>query len=321
MLNRRWIQYIVVLLLALLVMVLIRPWSREGDSRHIALKNPELVDRIVLADAFNTSELNKRDGIWYLYGTEEVSVVSVDNLLFAASRLEVGSITEFDTFLESGEQGGWITELNFFRGERVLLSYEIRRQGDRYLVIPDNSERAFYVSLPGYPDLDLERVFSAAPDHFREHLLIDLRPSEIASIEIALASGESFGFTQDQEGNIVCAPASDSTRIPEGEPSELAMKLLFSYFTSIRYEQRTEIAADSLLGNPALYPWMATVQVNSFSGEHHSLQVFPYPSFPGSEPDLFKALVLYNKDRDALIINYIYLDVLMRGISHYIGEK
>jgi len=36
---------------------------------------------------------------------------------------------------------------------------------------------------------------------------------------------------------------------------------------------------------------------------------------------MFRALVLYNNEPEPLVVNYIYLDVLMRGLSHYIGGK
>lgn len=320
--KRNLILIFTVILAVLVLVLLIRPWTLlEGNSRRLALKDPESVDRIVLADPCNTAELNKVDGTWYLFGSEEVNMVTVENLLFAASRMEVGSITELDVFGETGKPEEEIREIGFFRGEKALYSFRLRKHGGRYLVNPGASHRVYYVSLPGYPDLDLGRVFSATPDHYREHLLIDLRPSDIARIEIELASGEAFRFTQDQGGRISCRVSNESTRMPGGVPNELAMKRLFSYFTSIRYEERTAIRADSLRGNGLLQQRMARVQVESFHGEHHTLQVFPYHAFPGSEPHLFKALVLYNQEQEVLLINYIYLDVLMRGLSHYIGEK
>ena len=186
---------------------------------------------------------------------------------------------------------------------------------------PEGSERAYFVALPGYPDLNLGRVFSATPDHYRDHLLMDLRPSDISTIEMTLASGEAFRFRQDREGIIRCEPLNVQTHLPEGEVNELSMKLLFSYFTSIRYEQSTSIRADSLLGSTDQAKKMTTIRVESFAGEQHTLKVFPYYEIPGSKPDLFRALVLYNDEQDAMIVNYIYLDVLMRGLSHYFGEK
>jgi len=300
----------------LLLILLADPLKlREQGSRSVALSNTEEVDRIILLDSYNTTELNRGDGAWFLFGSEPVSPVAVENLLIAASRLEVSSILTYEESGEPGEAPEGYKEITFFKGDKVLLAYRLKAESGRYLLHPFASEKAYFVSLPGYPDLDLDRVFSATPDHYREHLLIDLRPSDISSIEIELSSGEAFRFSQDLEGHIACDPVNDSTFLPEAAPNELAMKLLFSYFTSIRYERHAGIRADSLSQK------MASIAVTSISGEHHSLHVFPYQASPGSKTDLFRALVLYNDEQDALFVNYIYLDVLMRGLSHYFGEK
>ncbi|MCD4709807.1 MAG: DUF4340 domain-containing protein, partial [Bacteroidales bacterium] len=314
--NRRPILVISILILALLFLILLTNprnlWERE--NRSVALRNTEDVDRIVLVDFYNSTELTTGDGSWYLFGTEPVNPVTVDNLLIAASRLEVSSIVGNEVYEGADEPQGDTREVTFFKGDKVLLTYGLRVVSGRYLVHPHDSETAFYVVLPGYPGLVLDRVFSATPDHYREHLIMNLRPSEISGIDIDLASGEAFRFTQDQKGNIRCDPANELTRLPDGVPNELAMKLLFSYFTSIRYEQIAGIPIDSLSGAINDGRKMATIGVESFSGERYSLQVFSYHEMPGSEPHLFRALVLFNDAQDAMIVNYIYLDVLMRGL-------
>ena len=320
--HRSLLLLVILIPAALLVIMLAGPWKPgQRDARQIALRKVEEVDRIVLADPYNTVELTGVDSSWYLFGSEAVSPVTVENLLYTASRLEVSSIVDREEFELSADSRGDIKELAFFRGDKVLLSLRLRSVSGRFLLNPAGSERAYFVSLPGYPGLDLDRIFSANPDHYRDHLLIDLRPSDIRSIEIALAGGEAFRFSQDQEGNIRCQAENDSTILPRSTPNELAMKLLFSYFTSIRYEQRSGIAAASIPGEDGRIQELATISVSSFKGEQHRMRVFSYRSEPDSEPDLFRALVLYNDEQDALFVNYIYLDVLMRGLSHYFGEK
>ena len=333
--NRRSILVFFIVILAVLLLILLADplQLREPGSRSIALKNMEEVDRVVLVDSYNTTELNRSDAGWYLFGSEPVSPVAVENLLIAASRLEVGSILAYEESKEFVYTQEDSRKISFFKGDKLILAYGLKTMSGKFLLHPIPSERAYYVALPGYPDLDLDRVFSATPDHYREHLLIDLRPSDISSIEIDLASGEAFRFGQDSEGLITCDPLNDSTILPDGAANELNTKLLFSYFTSIRYEQRAGIpadslllidsllVADSLLAADTIPKKMATIGVTSFSGEHYSLQVFSYHAFPAYKPDLFKALVLYNDEQDALFVNYIYLDVLMRGLSHYFGEK
>lgn len=306
----------------LLILLLAGPWKLwERNNGGVVLKHMEEVDRIVLVDRYNSTELSRVDDSWYLFGTEEVSMVTVENLLIAASRLEVASIVNSKAFDDYGASPEESRQITYFRGQKQELSYRLKAMSGKYLLLPDASEIAYYVALPGYPDLDLDRIFSANPDHYRDHLLIDLRPSDISSIEIDLGSGEAFRFTQDQGGNITCHPANENTIIPDIKPNELTTKLLFSYFTSIRFEQKAGIPADSLLKADTPFQPMARIEVESASGEVYSLRVFSYLDFPDSKPDLFRALVIFNDERDALFINYIYLDVLMRGLSHYFGEK
>jgi len=321
--NRRPILVLIIVIPAVLLLILLAgPWKLlERDSTHIALRNMEEVDRIVLVGSYSTTELSKSDSTWYLFTSEAVSPVAVENLLFTASRLEAASIVGLEVFEETTDKHGDVREITFFRGDKVLLACRLKMVSGQYLLHPKDSQKAYYVSLPGYPGLEIDRIFSATPDHYREHLLIDLPPSDISSIEFDLASGEAFRFTQDLEGQITCYPDNDYTILPDGIPNELAMKLLFSYFTSIRFEQRAGIPADSLLGAEAIERKLASVRVTSFSGEQHFMQVFSYHETPGSKPHLFRALVLYNDEQDALFVNYIYLDVLMRGLSHYFGEK
>jgi hypothetical protein len=74
---------------------------------------------------------------------------------------------------------------------------------------------------------------------------------------------------------------------------------------------------DELLQRGEKKGMRASLHVASFDGETHTLKVYPYFPSPGPEPDMFRALVLHNEDPEALVVNYIYLDVLMRDLSHY----
>ena len=321
--KRRTIVMIVSLLAVLLVLFFIKdPWSTLGkENRKVALRDMTEVDRIVLADAYDSTELVRVNDRWLLFGEEACNQASVDNLLIAASRLQISSILSTESEAGQAAESGEIRRISWFRGDRVLLSFAFTTVSGLYLVSPPNSERAYYVSVSGYPDLKLEKVFSSAPNHYREHLLIDLLPSEISRIEIALSSGEAFRFIQDSAGNIRLETDQASELRPEEKVNEHAIRLLFSYFTSITFEERSGIAADSLSGSGPEGSAMATLHVSSFSGEDHFLRIYPYQKSPGDEAHLFRALVIYNQEPEALFVNYIYLDVLMRGLSHYLGEK
>jgi hypothetical protein len=246
-----------------------------------------------------------------------VNEVAVENLIFAAERIQINSSVP-----EVPEQDfPPPRKVLFFQGGKQVLDFDFYCLGERYVIRNTGSGQAYYVTIPGYSDLDLDRVFSNSANHYREHILIDLLPSEISRIEVETENGESFSFTQAGDGKLTCLVPGQDTSVPVDLLDELSVRLLFSYFTSIRYEARSGIPVDQLSESGEESNRIARLFVESHEGEKHTLQVFPYKEEPGKEAHLFRALVAYNDDPEALLINYIYLDVLMRDISHYFGGK
>ncbi len=303
-----------VVLILVLLLILTDPWSTvRNEGKQIALKHSELTDRIVVADRSDSTVLVKEAGGWTLPGEGEVNDVSVENLLFAASRMQVNSILD-EAGAAEAEQG---RSIRFFAGNRQQLAYRLFSRDGRYLVRPEGSSRAYFVSVTGYQELDLLRVFSSSPNHYRQHILIDLMPSEIASIRVERTGNGAFEFSQDREGELGWQLPDEPGTVPEGPPDELAVRLLFSYFTAIRYEEKSGIGSGELLRDQEKYPRLAQLEVTARDGTSHTLRIFPHYPSGSAEPDMFKALVLFDGEPEALVVNYIYLDVLMRDLSHY----
>jgi len=91
--------------------------------------------------------------------------------------------------------------------------------------------------------------------------------------------------------------------------------MLFSYVNAIRYERRMEpgeVSSEMLPDVPD-----AVVQVESFTGRRWAFSIYQWTR-PGEEaPDLFRALVQMNGDPGYLLVNYQYLDLLIRGLEDY----
>ena len=318
--HRAILWMVMLAAVALLLLLVSHPWNARGrGSQALTLGDADKVDRILVQDAYDSTVLVRVDGSWLLFGEETCNQTTVENLLIAASRLRISSMTRLEDEGSPGDHWNGAGRITWFKGNRTLLSFDFRYDADRYLAVPPHSDKAYYLEVAGYPDLKLQKVFSPASNHYREHLLIDLLPSEISLIDIQLQSGEAFRFVQDPAGNV--RMETEAPHDSGEEVNELAIRLLFSYFTSIRYETKSEIASDSLARPGSGDPPMATLRVHSFAGEQHALRIYPYHPNPGDEPDLFRALVIYNQEPEALFVNYIYLDVLMRGLSHYLREK
>jgi hypothetical protein len=304
-----------VLLIGTILLVFADPrGSIRKDSRRILLGDPGSVDEILLYDAYDTTRLFRQGDNWLIRGGEKANPVAVDNLLYAAEKIRVGSVLTDPLQWK----GGTTRQVHFLHGGRELLHYEVMPRENMFLVRANRSGRVFSVSLPGYAELDLDRVFSSHTNHYREHMLIDLLPSEIRSIEVDRKGEEAFRFTMDDRGEILCRlPRTDSI-IPADRLDDLSIRLLFSYFTAIRFEDRVpETSAGEETGRTDPGRWLATLTVESRRGERHTMRVYSMPAGDGRGADMFMALVMHNDDPGALLVKFIYLDVLMRGLAAY----
>ena len=69
------------------------PWgSTQKKDRQIILTEPAKVDQILISGPMGSVELIRIGEDWFLPGGERASQVSVENLLFAAGRLQVDAV-------------------------------------------------------------------------------------------------------------------------------------------------------------------------------------------------------------------------------------
>ena len=222
-----------IVLIGAILLLFTDPWGTlRKESRHLLLQDREKIDRIILSDRYDSTVLVRTGEQWFISGEEAVNPVALENLLYAAERWKINSILSDLRGWDNGE----VRKICFYHGNRTVMKYDLKPVGNRLAVKPSGSDRAYFVTLPGHADLDLYRIFSSASNHYRDHLLIDLLPSEISYIEVERKGEEPFGFAMDQEGEITCSlPLLDSTLAPR-VLDDLSIRLLFSYFTAIRYE-------------------------------------------------------------------------------------
>ncbi len=313
--SRRFIGITVsaLLLVAIIVLFVVPRSILRNDIKRIAISDPDAIDKIVISDVYDSTWLTRHGEEWLLFDKERVNAVTVQNLLFAAERLQINSIGADDhvSFEKS---------ISYYDGGKVVGAYTFRTSQGQYHVKPAGFDRNFVVSIAGYAELDLDRVFSSSPNHFREHLIIDMLPSDILSIEVELSNGQAFRFSQSGNADISCTSMNEKTSLPSGNPDNISTRLLFSYFTAIRFEKRTGITVNEITSAGGDHRRMAKLHVVSRKGGEHTLEVYPYIAEPGGEAQLFQALVFHNGAHEALVVNYIYLDVLMRDLLHYFAR-
>lgn len=313
--------------------------------------------------AYDTLVFQKSDGAWWMEG-EEMNPEAVENLVYAASRLSLRGILPAADVTAKGPA----LELLFSAGKKEAGHFFFVAAAPGYFVAAPGAEAYFEVELPGYAGLSLEKIFSGNTDHYRVHLLADLLPSEIASVEVQPWKGTAFVARQDSVYDVRVWRSEPGGEVT-GEVDEHKIRMLFSYFNAIRYDRvagppedvqgyirgkpvtgplparplrenntmevlpgsasealvhgklpaqagQESSGAESLQGSLPAEPW-ASVAVSTFDGVRRQFDIYQWLKPGAHRPDLFEALVVYNGRPLLLVVNYYYLDLLVRGLEEY----
>ncbi|MEZ5073179.1 MAG: hypothetical protein R2751_20105 [Bacteroidales bacterium] len=174
----------------------------------------------------------------------------------------------------------------------------------------------------GSLDASLESIFSPRPVTYQPRVLVDLQPSEVAGLFIQRPGEATYAFYRDSAGNL--GWSVDGRVQPGGVdgPGDESIRRLLSYASPIRFEKKEDEASlreRGVLPDPR--EWIARLVVTAADGTEHRFEIYPLREQPDGSPDLFKALVRYNDAPGFLLINYLYLDVLMRDPRGYFGPE
>jgi hypothetical protein len=200
-------------------------------------------------------------------------------------------------------------------GKKELSRYIFGRAGRQYYIFSEGSEVAFGVELTGYENMPLEKIFSIHADHYRKHMLIDLLPFEIQSIETTPLFGSPFRSVQDTGYNIIITDLQEKNDFTHSV-DERRMRLLFSYFNSIRYN---EVMGDETYvagRGPS-----ASIVLTDFSGNMYKLDIYQWIKQGQKKADIFEALVIFNDGTKTLSVDYYFLDLIMRGLEKYQADQ
>jgi hypothetical protein len=334
--RKRWLP-VAVIGAVLVLIVILQPWTgRPVTFGELLLQDPENIDRIEAIRGMDTIRFHKQSGEWMM-GEELLNQKAVDNLLVAASRVSMKSIVPRET-LSAGETPGRFV---FSRGKKIEDAFYLLKDSTDYYIFNNPNEMAFGIELMGYEDLSLEKIFSFNRDHYRVHVMIDLLPDEISRIRVQPISGTAFEVVQDsmkeirasrqsavlsRQPAVLSRQSEDGSRqsevsglqSPDGSDltemvSEEKIRYLFSYFNAIRYEKSLQEDA------PDTGP-VAIVEVEDMEGNTRKMEIFPWMPEGADEPDIFHAMVRFSGHRETLLVNYFYLDLLIRGAEHYFKD-
>lgn len=311
MMKSRTIIFLIILVLAAAGLIYVIKMESlpgmKGGMKGMLPESTEKIDRIEVIASADTLHLLRSEAGWIFEDGELLNQEALESLLFTASNLRLVSIVSSEEVAKQQEY----TSLRFYRKKMLEAEFRFLEFRDRNVLYREGDEQAYLIELPGYDERTIRKVFTPNPDHYRDHLLLNLLPSEISAVEIAPLKGSGFSVSQDVTANIVV----QDMNMQEVMVSERKIRLLLSYFNAVRFEEylpEDQVPAGFDPSMPS-----AMFRVTDFGDREYTFRVYQWYSSDGDEPDLFKALVLYNDNPQILIVNYTYLDLLIRGLETY----
>ncbi|MFZ5941360.1 MAG: hypothetical protein ACOYXB_12385 [Bacteroidota bacterium] len=290
----------------LVVLLLERGSTLRKSDRELVLDRPGRLTSFMIAGRGDTLRVVKTDTAWVRDDGEVLNRIAVENILYALSHFRITQMMEYD-----GQGGEDACRVSGFAGNRKILDYSLYFLKGGVWIRQPGSDRLSGVGLPGFPGLNLKKMFDPSGAYVRNHMLISILPGDIEWIAVDPYRGIPFRLEQDSLGQLRFFAGEEAGELSPDSLDEVKIRLLLSYFKGIVAEGRAEAGAGE--GQEV----MAVVRVKAFNSAEQVMEILPLPDGTTGESDMYTALVRLNGSPGLQRVKYIYLDVLMRGAGHY----
>ncbi len=303
---------LVLIIVIILVVYFTGEWKKlTGANPGFAVADTSRVEAIRIAGK-DTVQLERSRNGWKVNDRYPADQTAVDNFLFAFSHLEVSGIVNASGL--KGQQSRVIT-IHTGRREKKLRFYPSPQNS---LMLREGSERAYRMEVAGIANAGLPEIFSDNPDHWREKVLINLRPGEIRRIEVEPAGKWGKGFIIERKKDDLVLKNTEGKTVPADHVDHERVLLYTSYFNEIFYDSvYTDQQATHRILSKEKPDY--TIEVTSEQGQNYKLQIYPLVGKNGKD-DIFRALVRFNNGDQLLVVNYVVLDLLRQRLSHFTGK-
>jgi len=308
-----------VLVAVLLVLMLSRPLFRGATSFGFADANK--VCRLTFEQGEQRVQLSKRRARWFIKGGEEAQQDKVVDVLYALQMLEVKYPLPA-VLTDSLRCGGLQVTVSSRLGS--LRSYTLYRVDTLTVGVVRKGE-PYVLQVRGNDGLDLLSMLSANVLSWRKTLLINLLPTQIASVTVEdLGKPErSFTLSLDTLGTaklLTLYSGKEFTNL-----NRERVKRYLSYFRGLSFERyAAELSKEEteavLLGDAA---YMFTIV--SHSGAVQVIKLFYMPmgdeldAFGRStEVDLNRCYLQQDDDVNVAVALWVDFDILIKSVSFFV---
>ncbi len=272
--------------------------SITGADREFAIKNPEVIHKVFIADRHGHKSTLEREGDhWIFNGKYKARENAIENLMDAITRIEMKykpPQAAVEKMVKSLATEGLKVEL-YDKENQMLKSYYIGGatpdERGTYVMLSD-AEQPYVAHLTGWEG-NLRFRFSLKDDEWRDRTLFALEVEDIQSVSIEYPKQRNKSFQLKKEGTQYdLRPFYDITPVINKPLQEARVEAYLSNFKKIvatgfhnEFEKRNEITSN--------LPF-ATISLTTTSGKEMEYSL--YPIYNQEEIDPKTGGVLANAD-------------------------
>jgi hypothetical protein len=289
---------------------------REKDTRF-ALEMPESVTKIRIFSNGGETILDRANNLWQANG-EAGNQERIRDLLLISGLVEAVapvSISQDDSVAKHLATG---SHVSFYAGKRCTNSYRLCKWNNMIYAQKVPSNKSFRISVKGYPDIDLTKVFSPLPSDWACNILIDLRPDEIQQIKISYPAMNTKSFKLSVTGNASCQLlGSDSANLSEKVDWE-TVREYFSLFSKIRYTPLSDSMKRNFTATGNQQPFFI-LEITSMGQKPIRIEGFQKTDLQKKDKDPFR-FYASTLEREIILLNYSDLDPILVTPGYFLKK-
>jgi hypothetical protein len=283
---------------------LYRKGSTINKSEKVfALNDSKNIDRIILIKGNEKVILLKESKGWSLNGKE--ARTDLINMLIGVSEgldaiAPVPKI-EIDSVIDKLKTG---IKIAFYAGEYNMNSYTLCKCSNSIYGLRDGYENPYKITLRGFSNIDLTKIYNTKENHWLTNLLINIEPEKIKSVSLEYPKNPDSGFilNKSDDSGYKLVRKITKKELSDTDPEIISEYLYF--FSNIRYfpvDDTTSIRSNFITSQNNFFH----LTIQSFDGQ--TVDVSGYAK-PEVESDQTALLHFYSVDSNNNIISLKFND-------------
>lgn len=292
---------------------------RRGQM-NFALENPLLVDKIIIKNKVNQILIEKHINKWRLNGNYSAKPETVRMFLQALGRIEVRSPASKsirESISRKLEDEG--IHLILYQGNKILRSilvyYEMESIPGTYMM-DEHVKKPYLTGLTGYEGDNFINLFSLKEAAWKDNVLFDYRPDDIASVEMEYPQQpeRSFSITNKAKEALQIyahgrAISTDSVDMEKGRD-------YLSFFNAVHYTQSGDVNFNHGRFSD---PFVVLTITDNKQGVFH-MKAFKIAMPDEQSFDMNRYIAIVGDDSLPVVVKYSDTDPIMKSCIDFLKK-